>query len=204
MKELAEDTTFDKIQQFYLSDAPVNLTPKQEEIKERWEAAHAMMLNYKEHGTKENITIALAKRFEISQKQAYRDVRNSERLFGNLYQSNKEALRYMVTEWAKDLIKVAFADKNLKYVEKGLMIITKANNLDKEDIDLPDPDKINPPKQLIQLPIEFLRSEFAKHIDTKAKEEINNVLDKIKKLIEKSIISNYLDINTINIPHIEE
>ena len=83
------------------------------------------------------------------------------------------------------------------------MTIIKANNLDTEDVDLPDPDKIQPPKQLIQLPLDFLQSEFVKHIDPKAKQEINNVLDKVKKLLEKSVIGNYLDIDAIDIPHID-
>jgi len=199
MNKLSADTTFDEIQEYYLTEDIV-LSQKKEDIRERWETIHALQLEYE--SDRDIITI-MQNRFGISEGQAYRDMRNSEKLFGNLRVSNKEILRHLVTESAKQMYKVAKETADLKHIDKALTLIIKANNLDKEDIDLPDPAKVQPPIQVIQLSMDFLNSRFASVIDEGAKKKINEVLAKVEKLLAENYIENFLDVDTIDIPFIE-
>jgi len=199
MNKLSADTTFDEIQEYYLTEDIV-LSEKKSEIRERWETIHALQLEYE--SDRDIITI-MQNRFGISEGQAYRDMRNSEKLFGNLRVSNKEILRHLVTESAKQMYKVAKETADLKHIDKALTLIIKANNLDKEDIDLPDPAKVQPPIQVIQLSMDFLNSRFASVIDEGAKKKINEVLAKVEKLLAENYIENFLDVDTIDIPFIE-
>ena len=82
-------------------------------------------------------------------------------------------------------------------MEKALERITKANNLDKEDQDLPDPSKVQPPVQLLQLSFNFVKSEFFHLIDQKAQDEIMKVVAQVEAIIEKSTIKDYLDIYAV-------
>jgi len=66
---------------------------------------------------------------------------------------------------------------------------------------LPDPSKINPPTQVLQIDIGFIKSQFAQYIDPKAKAKINALLKQITDLVESSMIEDYLD-TTIDIPYI--
>ena len=199
MNKLSADTTFDEIQEYYLTEDIV-LSQKKEDIRERWETIHALQLEYE---SDRNIISIMQNRFGISEGQAYRDMRNSEKLFGNLRVSNKEILRHLVTESAKQMYKVAKETADLKHIDKALTLIIKANNLDKEDIDLPDPAKVQPPIQVIQLSMDFLNSRFASVIDEGAKKKINEVLAKVEKLLAENYIENFLDVDTIDIPFIE-
>jgi len=199
MNKLSADTTFDEIQEYYLTEDIV-LSEKKSEIRERWETIHALQLEYE---SDRDIISIMQNRFGISEGQAYRDMRNSEKLFGNLRVSNKEILRHLVTESAKQMYKVAKETADLKHIDKALTLIIKANNLDKEDIDLPDPAKVQPPIQVIQLSMDFLNSRFASVIDEGAKKKINEVLAKVEKLLAENYIENFLDVDTIDIPFIE-
>jgi len=199
MNKLSADTTFDEIQEYYLTEDIV-LSQKKEDIRERWETIHALQLEYE---SDRDIISIMQNRFGISEGQAYRDMRNSEKLFGNLRVSNKEILRHLVTESAKQMYKVAKETADLKHIDKALTLIIKANNLDKEDIDLPDPAKVQPPIQVIQLSMDFLNSRFASVIDEGAKKKINEVLAKVEKLLAENYIENFLDVDTIDIPFIE-
>jgi len=199
MNKLAIDTTFDKIQSYYLGSEDVVLTPKNDEIRQRWEAIHSLQLEYE---SDRKIIEMITSRFAISEGQAYKDLRNSEQLFGNIRIANKDILRHLVTESAKAMYKAAKDDADFKYMDKALNLIVKANNLDKEDVDLPDPSKVQPPIQVLQISMDFLSSPFAKIVDEKGKKKINEVLLKVQKLLEENQISDFLDTAPIDIPYI--
>ena len=187
---LAADTLFDRIRQYYLSGK--ELSSEDDEIRKRWAAAFAFLLEDK--GSDRECCIRHMRQFGVSEAQAYRDIRHAKLLFGDVRRSEKEALRYMVTQWAIELYRMAQLRKDFKGMEKALERITKANNLDKEDQDLPDPSKVQPPVQLLQLSFNFIRSEYFHLIDEKAREEILRVVAQVEELISRSTVKEYLDI----------
>lgn len=197
--QLTEDTLFERIRQHYLSDREISDTD--DAIRKRWETAHSLMLD--DVQCDKDVVKILEERFEISQAQAYRDLAAAKKLFGDLRKSTKESLRYLVTQWGIELYRMAKEAEDFKGMEKALDRITKANNLDKDDIDLPDPSKIQPPVQILSISLEFLDSRFAEMIDDKGREALNELRGQINQLIAKSPIRNYFDPATEDVEHEE-
>ncbi len=187
--KLENDTAIDRIRMHYISG--YELSAHDEEVKRRWHAAFTFGLEHK--GSDKEVASMLIKTFNISESQAYRDIYNAINLFGDVRKSTKEGLRYMVTQWAIEVFKMAVVKKDFKGMEKALTCITKTNNLDKEDQDLPDPSKIQPPVQMLSLSINFVNSPYFKLIDDKAQKEILAVVERIQLVIDQSPVKNYLD-----------
>jgi len=204
---LTADSSFDKIRSFVIGNTD-SLPPHLEEIRQRWSAAFTLMLD---KGLKCDRVIAnqLMTTFGISESQAYSDITMSRRLFGDARRSSKEAERYVASENAKQLFEKAWsmfmATKKHQWFVAAVSqqkLHARINCLDKDDPELPDPSKINPPTQILQINIDFLTSQFAQVIDPKAKEKINALLSQVEELIRDNRIGDYLD-TTVDIPHIE-
>lgn len=94
------DSTFDKIQAFYVDPEKYQLSETLEAIRKRWIVV--MTLQLKGY-TKFKIVNMLVKDFELSEAQAYNDVRNAENIFGNINKTDNEAEKQIWKEWIKDL-----------------------------------------------------------------------------------------------------
>jgi hypothetical protein len=201
IKRLASDNTFDMIRRSYLEDN-VQLSPHLEQVRKRWAAAFSLMIEQKL--TDRGIVEILVKDYDVSETVAYMDLSSAKRLFADARQASKVALRYMVTQWAIEAFKMAFTKKDFKAMEKMLDRIVKANNLDKDDMDIPDPSTWIPPTQLISIDMKFYYSEFGQLISPEHKEEFNKLIEAFNKAIERSKIKDYFQpFNTLDIPHQE-
>ena len=172
MNMIISETTFDRISEYYHSDK-MNLDPEDEAIRIRWSACF-MQLN-DEFSTDRDVSVFMVKQFGISEGQAYKDIRNCRRLFGDVRTYTKEAMRYHVTQWAIELLKMAKLKKDLRGMEKALERITKAYNLDKEDLSLPDPSKFQPPVQLLTINYNFINSPSFQMIDHQSPGETSGI-----------------------------
>jgi len=133
-------TNMDAIRRFYLDDrGRVELTEHQEHVRQRWLTAHAMLL---EARAKKEITAILMARYEITDVQAYRDIRSATQLFGQVNRSEKEGLRHIAQEMAMETFRLARDEKDLAGMNKALANVIKLGGLDREDPDLPDFDKL--------------------------------------------------------------
>ena len=170
----------------------LELSEEDTRIKSRLEAAHALILD--DHETDRNAVSLLMKRFDISQATAYVDLVMAKNLFGNIRSSTKEGLRYLVTQWAIELFQMAKATKNLKAMDKALERITRANNLDKDDQDIPDASKIQPPVQLLSLNFNFINSPRFKLIDLSAQKAMLKLYDEFMEQVTLSPLGEYSDV----------
>ena len=191
MKSLISETTLERIRLYYLKDN-TELSEHDQQLRERWEAAHSMLIN--QNSIVREVVKMLMKVYNISDVQAYRDVYNCTRCFGPVRGMDRQALRNMVTQWAIEDYRKASVVNDFRAKDKALERITKANNLDKEDMDLPDPSKIQPPVQLLSINYNFLNSEYFKLIDPKAQKALLELNEKVMALIESSPIADYKDI----------
>jgi hypothetical protein len=189
--KLNPDTLMDRIKAHYLEE--YDLTAADDKIRQRWEAAHAALLDKESDAGAVRI---LMTRFNISYKQAYIDIGNSKQLFGDIRKSSKDSMRYMVSQWAIDLLKKAETEKDYYAAAKALEKLIKANNLDKEDQDLPDPSKIQPPVQLLTINISFINSPWFSKIDPKAQEILRELHDRFVAMVQNSPAREYLDMIT--------
>ena len=199
-KQLTSNTITDRIRSYYVEDTP--LSAEDLIYKDRIVTAHSLTLN---DASNDGAACAiLMKRFDISERTAYRDILAAKNIFGSLRTPTKEAMRYIITQWATDLFAMAKKTKNMKGMEKAMERITKVNNLDKEDLDLPDPSKIQPPVQLITIEMDFIKHPMFKLCDEGTQKRIMEVYEKIMEQINLSPIREYSDMFKIeDIPHIE-
>ena len=191
MNRLVSDTTLEKIRLYYMSDDN-KLSEHDEHVRQRWESAYSMLIN--QNGIECDVVKMLMKVHDISQMQAYRDVHNCTRCFGPVRGMDRQSLRNMVTQWAIEDYRKASITNDFRAKDKALDKIIKANNLDKEDMELPDPSKIQPPVQLLSINYNFLNTEYFKLIDPKAQEALLKLNEKVIALIKASPIADYKDI----------
>ena len=191
MKSLVSDTLLERIKLYYLSD-DTKLSDQDEKIRGRWAAAYSMLIN--QRSVDREVVMMLMKLYDISEAQAYRDILNCTRCFGPVRGIDRLALRNMVTQWAMEYLRKAEVKSDFKALEKLLALIVRANNLDKEDMELPDPSKIQPPVQLLSINYSFLNTEYFKLIDPKAQKALLALNEKVMALIDSSPIADYKDI----------
>ena len=187
--KLPENTLIERLRANYIDAREISASDQQ--IKERWEFAYSLILNEAE--SDKNVVKMLMKRFGISDQCAYNDVRDCKNLFGDIRKSNKDALRHMVTQWAIDLYRMSKQTKNFKGMEKALERITKVNNLDIDDPDLPDASKIQPPVQLLALQFNIINSPRFKLIDESAQSAILGMYDEFMSQLKLSPMAEYSD-----------
>jgi hypothetical protein len=108
---------------------------KDQEIIKRYMAVHAKWLDNPMISDKKLIEF-LKSKFTISQTQAYRDLANIKEIFGNIRQSNKELIRYSITESLKKAYNTCIAKGDMFNAINALNSIAKYNRLDQDD---PDP-----------------------------------------------------------------
>ena len=79
-------------------------------------------------------------------------------------------------------------------MEKSIEKITRANNLDKEDMDLPDASKIQPPVQLLQVNFNFINSPMFKLIDSATQKAMLEQYDLFMEQVKLSPMAQYTDV----------
>lgn len=147
-----KETTMDRINAWYLHGEDIcKLTEKEEEIRRRWEAAFAMLLNF--HSRAE-VAQKLSETQGISVTQAHRDVNDALRLFGDVYKSNKEGQRHILYEYALKTWRLAASAKppDIGQMNKAISNMIKITGIDKDNPDMPDFSKLKPNEYNITLP----------------------------------------------------
>jgi hypothetical protein len=188
--KLTENTLRERIRLYYVEN--LQLSKEDLRIKDRLEAAHALILD--EFETDKNAVAFMMKRFSISQAQAYNDITMAKNIFGDVRSSNKSGIRYMVTQWATECIKKAVSIHDLDAMAKFMDVIIKANSLDKDDADIPDMSKIQPPVQLLSVNFSFINSPWFKLIDDAAQKAILQQYDEFMTHVKISPMAEYTDI----------
>lgn len=136
IRELGKsDSTKDRIFAYYLDKKSIQLTKKEEEIRNRWASCFSLLCQY--HSPQQAVNV-MVKTYAISEAQAYRDVKNALELFGDVTSSNKEAYRHILFEFAMKIFQLAATKTDLPEMNRALITMVKIRGLDKEDPNLPD------------------------------------------------------------------
>ena len=188
--KLESSTAIDRIRLHYLEGRPLNA--EDEEMRIRLDAAHSLKLA--DFETDKNAVSILMKKFGVSPATAYRDLLSAKNLFGDVRQAKKEAIRYMITEWATIIMKMAYQAKDLKNMNKAMENVIRANNLDKDDVDVPDASKIQPPVQLLQVNFNFIDSPMFKLIDKTTQKAILLQYDLFMEQVKLSPMADFTDV----------
>lgn len=124
-------TTFDKVMNSYLPDNDGGLSVKNEAIKQRWISIWSLISN------RDPPMIAIQKHLDIytdiSQAQAYRDLKNANRLFGNLLKSDNESRKYILYQFALEDYNRARDNKDEDAADKAwkrMFLVSDTNKAD--------------------------------------------------------------------------
>lgn len=152
-------TALDAIREFYLDKrGRAKLTPTQESIRQRLVAAHGLLCKF--HSPTRAIK-KHQKRWELSDVQAWRDIRDAISLFGDVQKAEKEGIRYIVYEYAVEVFRKAKQKDDFKAMARAVDTMAKIMGLDKESPDIPDFEKLKPSMIVVGLP-----EDQVKRLDT--------------------------------------
>jgi hypothetical protein len=170
------DSTFDKIQAFYVNPESFPLSETAENIRQRWVLVVNLMLRgfprYK-------IANMLEKDFGLSQAQAYLDIKNASSLFGDIHETSKEVEKTIWREWCREFIQRAKRRGDLKAEAKGLDMYAKYGDFGAEELSF-DPEKL-------------AKVEIQTTVDPK-------LIDNLMKMISKGVVDfNKLDVTDIDL-----
>lgn len=132
------DSTFDKIQAYYVNPDSFALSDTAENIRQRWVLVVTLMLR---GFPKYKIANMLEKDFELSQAQAYLDINNASSLFGDIHKSSKEVEKTIWREWCRDFIQRAKRRNDMKAEAKGLDMYAKYGDFAADELSF-DPEKL--------------------------------------------------------------
>lgn len=132
-EESENRTTFDKIQEYWLTGGKIELTPKQDEINKRWKTAFTLMEN--EGYLDKDVRKALVAYYNISEMQAYRDIKNAKLMFGNVTSIDMTIERYFALQSAKELLRTSKATNDLKSWGYAIKLIMEIAGFDSETMD---------------------------------------------------------------------
>jgi hypothetical protein len=119
-----ELTKMDKIRASYLEGR--KLPKSLQETVDKLERANSLLCG---GYSKEQAVKFIVEREKVSKSQAYKIVRESLDLFGDVAKASKEGLRHIVTEGLMQVLNHAKAQKNLEAAERVLTSIARINGL---------------------------------------------------------------------------
>ncbi len=156
-------TVYDRIHNHLYDEA--NDTPLNEadyKVKLRVQTALSKKLDLPTI-TDRTLAKLISNTFGVSLVTAYADINAAERIYGNIRKSSKEYIRALVSETQKHVINIELSRLNdvqnynqkasvkdkihysTQQLTSALSVLARANNLDKEDPDLPNWDDVQPP-----------------------------------------------------------
>lgn len=126
-----QGTTLDRIWAHCVwGEEKMPLTATELNLKERFDTAFSLLANF--HSPEQVIPL-LRSKFGISQAQAYRDIANAKRLYGDITESSKEADRYILSEYAMKTLQLAAKEKDVKGMNSAIANLIKLKRLDQTD-----------------------------------------------------------------------
>lgn len=149
------DTAFDKIYAYYINPDKYPLSVKHTELKQRWLAAFTLRQNFK---SRQQASFILCEKFGIKRAQAFIDLRNAEKLFGNVMKSDRQGSLAILSEYSHKFYQMAMHKRDLLAVGKAIELMAKFAEIDKETNIHFNPDKLenNPIKLTINKEIQAM------------------------------------------------
>lgn len=134
-------THLDAIRAYYEDTrGHVELTPAQEEYRQRLSSAHALLLKKSQ---RHKVIKTQMKLFGISEKTANTDINNAIRLWGNINRADKEGMRYLLYEKAMRIFSIAEKSQDLGAMTATLTLSMKLLGLDRDEPEMPDFAKLS-------------------------------------------------------------
>ncbi|MFD1143030.1 hypothetical protein ACFQ4C_18025 [Larkinella insperata] len=170
------EDAFDAILKWYKSDGETPLSASLEGRRQRWIAAREWMVAIRPLTDSETVKY-LVSTYQVSEPQAWRDIRDTKRFFATMEATNKEFEKVMLIAQIKSLRTTALFNGDLKTAAKCDDNLIKLNHFDQpQDTDqAPRQIKVSidfNPARIGAKPIPNLEAKVAAYIGEKAKREL--------------------------------
>lgn len=123
-------TLLDKILYSYLDEANIILTPQEEKIRERWARAISLLTNG--YSPEKTVPI-LRKAYQISVRQAYRDIKSAIAVYGDVTQTSRQGQAQVMYELAYKIYALAMDEGEMGEANKAWKNMYLAQGLDKPE-----------------------------------------------------------------------
>ncbi len=150
-------TIYDRIYKHMFDDKDqTKLSTRDYEVKQRVQTLFTKKLDHPTITDKQLVKF-IVETFDVSTVTAYHDINGIEMIFGDIRKANKEYIRMIVTETQKtviniekdriqkDMQKTKPSNYSTKDLTQAVSVLARANNLDKEDPNMPNWDEVQPP-----------------------------------------------------------
>lgn len=169
------DTTFDRIYKYYFGKKAVELSEKQEAIRDRWEKAYAMLCDMK---TPRKVAAMLHKLYGVDPRTGYNDIRNSMMLFGDPQIGMKSAKRAITNEWITKGIEKAWKDDDMQSYDRLISRYININGISS--------DQDNPIADLLRK-LKPTKIEFSLEDPDKLKKEADKLMRDVEDIDHEEI-----------------
>ncbi len=130
IEKLKQGTTYDRIYAHYVYPEEVKLSEKEKRQRDRWSFAWTCLMNKR---VTAKVIEMLQSEYSISDGQAYQDIRNAKKLFGDVNETTKQAERNFLSELALHTFHEAAKAQNFNQMNKAVANLIKLKQLDQED-----------------------------------------------------------------------
>ena len=182
--KLPAKTTFDKIYKYYaVGGDSVKLSEKEHQIRKRWQVAFSLLCNISEKGetrSVEAVKNTLVETEGISAPQAYRDIKNAMRLFGDVLSATRKGQRHVIYEMQMRVYNLALREgsEDLTAANRAIGNMINLFNLNFPDSANKDEDiqphtyKMSIPKEIITMLSSLTKSGVVNLNDTLPAEDV--------------------------------
>lgn len=132
------DSTLDKIMAYYINPEHFPLSEANADILLRLNEVFALRLN---HFSTQQILNKFVKEKGLSQAQVYIDIRNSEKLFGNVMKADAEGSRVIWLEYCRDFLKRCIQKGDRSNEAKAIKMLAEYGGLANEENPNFNPEK---------------------------------------------------------------
>ncbi|WP_035691066.1 hypothetical protein [Flavobacterium sp. F52] len=132
------DSTLDKIIAYYINPEHFPLSETNADILLRLNEVFALRLN---HFSTQQILNKFVKEKGLSQAQVYIDIRNSEKLFGNVMKADAEGSRVIWLEYCRDFLKRCIQEGDRSNEAKAIKMLAEYGGLANEENPNFNPEK---------------------------------------------------------------
>ena len=127
-------STLERIEASY-ADPKVTLSESEESIRKRLSACFSLQCGGK---SPVQVVKIIKKTYKVTEQQAYVDIKNSVKLFGNVQSSDKQGIRNILFEYAMKVYRLAAKNNQINEMNKAITNMIKIKGLDFDDSNAPD------------------------------------------------------------------
>lgn len=142
IQALPRETTYDRIFAWYSEgDEYIELSEKEKEIQKRWEQCWLLLCNGR---SSERVVRFMTRIHDVGRSQAYLDVKNAIKLFGEVGKTSHEGKRHIYEQYAMKIYNIALrkTPPDLKAANAALANMINLSGIDKDDPNIPDFSKL--------------------------------------------------------------